>query len=195
MENERERRYVAGGFLFTDEAAAAQAKKELEGMKYIKEQMDMENPKLVLEVYRRVLAEDLFETPVGIHFLKEIQEYLSSIPGIRGEGIEPIPVPRQKKREAEKKTQKPSVKTVQKVEITEKHVDYKKRCQFLLPLCIALLVIVAAMFAIEATTNNPNILNYENEIINRYEDWERQLEEKEKELRERERALENGSIE
>ncbi len=56
-------------------------------------------------------------------------------------------------------------------------------------------MIVAAMFAIEATTNNPNILNYENEIINRYEDWERQLEEKEKELRERERALENGSIE
>lgn len=192
MANEKEQRYIVGGFLFQDEAAAAQAKKELEGMKYIREQMDMENPKMVLEVYRRVLAEDLFETPVGVHFLKEIQEYLVSIPAIRGEGIAPIPVSRQKKREPEKKSEK-AVKAnpEKKAEIQEKHVDYKKRYKLLLPMCIALLVIVAAMFAIEATTNNPNILNYENEIINRYEEWERQLEEKEEELKERERTLEN----
>jgi biopolymer transport protein ExbB/TolQ len=55
---------------------------------------------------------------------------------------------------------------------------------------IALAVCVIGMFAIQMTTGSVNILNYENEIINKYEKWEQELSEREAAVRELE--LENG---
>ena len=62
----------------------------------------------------------------------------------------------------------------------------------LLTLSVALTVIVLAMFGITLTSNSPNILNYENKLINKYENWEQRLLEKEKELDAREDALEGN---
>jgi hypothetical protein len=45
------------------------------------------------------------------------------------------------------------------------------------------------MFVITSTTNNATVLNYETEIINRYEDWEQDLNEREQKVKEREEEL------
>jgi hypothetical protein len=48
------------------------------------------------------------------------------------------------------------------------------------------------MFAVTSTTNNATVLNYETEVINRYEAWEEELNAREQELTEREAQLDSN---
>ena len=72
-------------------------------------------------------------------------------------------------------------------EITEKtrephkmvHTDYKRHCLALSVVCAILAVSVIAMFIISGTGNNTTILNYENQLIDKYEAWEQELEQRE----------------
>ena len=52
------------------------------------------------------------------------------------------------------------------------------------------LSIIIAMFIITLNSKNPNILNYEQTIQNKYATWEQELQAWESELRERERNME-----
>ena len=45
------------------------------------------------------------------------------------------------------------------------------------------------MFAVAATGDHVNIVNYENKLIEKYENWEAQLKEREALLKERENAF------
>ena len=83
---------VVEGFLFANEAEAAQARKEAEGVKYVKEKAQMDDPEMVLRIYNKMIQQRLFDTAVGYSYLKDLQEYLQSIPFIRKEDIFPIPV-------------------------------------------------------------------------------------------------------
>lgn len=78
---------VVEGFLFANEAEAAQARKEAEGVKYVKEKAQMDDPEMVLRIYNKMIQQRLFDTAVGYSYLKDLQEYLQSIPFIRKEGI------------------------------------------------------------------------------------------------------------
>lgn len=186
------------GFVFTDEVIAQKAQKELEGIRYIKTKTDMDNPDMVLEIYNRMIDEKLFETPVGYAFLKELQEYLVTIPYIRTDQIkriqvdEMIPVKETllAKRE-EKRQQAKEDKPKRQVELHEKNVNYKTRYRTFLTMTIALAVIVAAMFAITLTSGSPTVLNYETNLINKYEHWEEDLQEREAQLDQREIDLQN----
>ena len=83
---------VVEGFLFANEAEAAQARKEAEGVKYVKEKAQMDDPEMVLRIYNKMIQQRLFDTAVGYSYLKDLQEYLQSIPFIRKEDIFPITV-------------------------------------------------------------------------------------------------------
>ena len=54
---------------------------------------------------------------------------------------------------------------------------------------IALIAAVIAMFVITLKSDQPNILNYETALINRYSEWEEELSVRENALREKEREL------
>lgn len=184
--------YEVGGFVFTDEALAEQAKKELEAVKYLRLKTDRGKPEMMLAVYHQMIEEKLFQTPVGICYLKEIQEYLRANPKILNGDIRDIPIRKEKTERAEKA--EPVTKQKNKTEIVrkEKNINYKSRYRLLVTISIALVIIVVAMFGITLTGNSPNILNYETKIINKYEGWEQKLLEKEKELNAREDALEEA---
>lgn len=180
---------MVDGFRFENEAEAAQALKEVEGVKYIKAKVDMDNPEMVLNIYRKMVQQRLFETTVGFSYMKELQEYLQSMPFINKEEILPIPVSHQTLEESLKKarrgeTRKQPVK-VEKVT----NPDYKRRYRMTRAISIILAICVVAMFVITATTNNTTILNYETELINKYEAWEQELNDREAALSEREQAL------
>lgn len=186
-----------GGFAFYNEEQAKQAEREIEAIKYLKERVDLDNPDMVLEMYNRVLDQNILKTPVGMAYLKELQEYLTTIPYIMNRDIKPIPVaaeaapvsakkPEQKSRESEAK--KPAAKN--DIRIREINVNYKKRYRSMFGISVVLFIIVIAMFAITLTSNSTTILNYRNEIINEYEHWEQELNEREAELDEREAELE-----
>lgn len=193
----KENVYEVGGFSFTDEELAKQAKNELEGAKYIRGQLDHQKPEVMLKMYHRLLQERIFVTPVGISFLKEIQNSLRANPAVLNTEIQGIPVDMIQK-EAKNGQKQSGIEESEHKQIRqtspvkEKNVDYKSRYRMLIGVSVVLAIVVLAMFAITATTNSPTILNYENEIINKYEAWSQQLEAKEQELKEREAALMNG---
>lgn len=63
--------------------------------------------------------------------------------------------------------------------------------KFQISVCLNILlaVLVAAMFMITLKSDNPNILNYKNAVINEYASWDQELREREKTVREKEKAL------
>lgn len=190
--------YEAGGFAFSDEGTMEKAMKEAEGIRYLKEHTDMNQPELVLQTYCQLIDQRLFETPVGYVFLYELREYLSVNPSIRKEEIPAIPVAedREPMREPKKKEKKRTEKKKQTGAAGQKkvsHIDFKARFHTSFAVNIILLLIVIGMFAVTATSGNINIINYENALIEKYESWENELKEREVKLREREANLNQTS--
>ena len=77
---------IVDGFAFTDKATAQKALKEAGNIKYVKENLDTKNPRMVLEMYHKLNKENVFETPVGLTYLKKLQDYLYRIPEIKMQG-------------------------------------------------------------------------------------------------------------
>lgn len=187
--------YEAGGFAFPDEQMMEKAVREGEGIQYIKNSADRNNPKMIYELYCQMVRQRLFETPVGYVYLYELQEYLKTNPSISNQDILAIPVAAEQAAASKRKREtgepagpvKTKTKTVYKTK--ERNVDYKPWLKASLSVSVVLLLIVIGMFVVTATSGNINILNYENALIEKYENWETQLKEKEEKLREREDAL------
>ncbi len=190
------------GFLFSDPAEIAQAKKEMEGIRYLRTKLDRDNPEQVLLVYNQAVDQQLFATPVGYYFLKELQDFLITIPFIKDEDIHRITITERmtetfeksrKKTVQEKKKQAvrqyEDERKLREKKIQAKNTDYKAKFAVALMFVFLLLAMVIAMFTITfLSKDNVTILNYENELINKYEEWEKDLEERERVLEEKERA-------
>lgn len=195
-ETGEKKRIVVNGFSFENEAEAQQAAKEAEGVKYIREQADMDDPEVVCQIYNKMIQQDLFETAVGFSYLKTLQEYLMTVPYLREEDILPIPV----QHPALEANIRRSVRSIAKDNGNEKKGPgtkereraaegrYKQKFQIMGAICAVLTVCIIGMFIISATSNNMTILNYENELINKYEAWEDELNEREAILKEKEQA-------
>lgn len=187
--------YEAGGFAFSDKKMMEKAVKEEEGIRYIKKSADMKNPQMIYELYCQIVRQRIFETPVGFAFLYDLQEYLKTNPSILNEDIPSIPVTGYRQDAFNgtegKERPKEAVKTKTKVihKKIEKNVDYKPWFRTSVTISIILLLIVIGMFVVTATSDNINIINYENAIIEKYENWETQLNEREERLIEREKEL------
>lgn len=186
--------YEAGGFAFSDEKMMEKAVKEGEGIRYIRNSADMRDPQMVFEVYCQMVSQGLFETPVGYVYLHELQEFLMAAPSISNRDIPPIPVVSYRQntnRTSEPKRQPVQTKTKTKVvhKTKVKNIDYKPWFKASISLSVILLLIVIGMFAVTATSGNINIINYENALIEKYENWETQLNDREAKLKEREQKL------
>ena len=195
--------YEAGGFVFRTKKEAELAQREIEGTKYLRQKLDMENPNAVFSIYQNLIEQDLFETPVGYCFLKELRDYLLMIPAISNEEVLAIPIrypqteeeekkqkKEQKKEEQRKELQREKEKAKNKKEQKKEGKNYKGRCQFFMVTSLILLISVVSMMLLAATSDNVNILNYENKLIDKYSSWEQELEEREQAVKEQEQALE-----
>ncbi len=171
-----------GGILIENELTAIQARKEEEGIRYIKERSALNNPASVLKLYNTLLAQKLFVTPVGFRFLLELQGILLASKEIMKDEIAVLNpgdfgiLPEAKEEPKKKKGIK----------------NYKKAFHIALFFAIVFGISVAGMFVIaKLSDNNVNILNYRNEIINEYEDWQQELEAREDKLKTWEEDLRN----
>ncbi len=195
--------YEAGGFVFRTKKEAELAQREIEGTKYLRQKLDMENPNAVFSIYQNLIEQDLFETPVGYCFLKELRDYLLMIPAISNEEVLAIPIrypqteeeekkqkKEQKKEEQRKERQREKEKAKNKKDQKKEGKNYKGRCQFFMVTSLILLISVVSMMLLAATSDNVNILNYENKLIDKYSSWEQELEEREQAVKEQEQALE-----
>ena len=182
--------YETGGFAFSDRQAMAKARREEEGIAYIKSSADMNDPKMLYEVYCQMIGRQLFETPAGYAILHEIQKELKKNPVTKDREIPAIPVIGMRGGDsAGKKAQGPPQAAPR---TGAKNVDYRLRFRASATVGVILLLIVVGMFAVAATGDHVNIVNYENKLIEKYENWEAQLKEREALLKERENALLQG---
>ncbi len=208
----KKKKIVVEGFAFTEKEMAKKAFREAENVQYVREHLDMENPWMVLEMYRKLTAEKVFQTPVGIMFLKELWNYLSNIPEFKEEELEPIsffelPNPVLSKQDKklqedfskeeeaaveyeeklEQEKQKRRAVESKQIRIENKLKDHKKYLRFSIVGNIFLIFVVIGMIVITLSDDHPNIINYENKIIDKYTKWEQELEKREQKVKELEK--------
>ena len=185
--------YNVDGFIFNDEAMAQIAKKEGEGVRYIKEHTALNDAETVFQLYTKLVSQELFTTPVGLRFLTELQNVLYASPEIDKREILPIRIAADA---PEKSDQVQQVKEVTKKINQKEEGKYKKPFYVALFFAIVFGLSVVGMFVItEISGNSVTILNYRNEIQNEYASWEEELKEKEAELKAWEKELEEKEAE
>ena len=133
---------------------------------------------------------------MGYSYLKELQEYLHTIPFINNEEIQPIPV---KHPAVQKEIRKERIKQrEQQKNMKDKLAEVKRAStnsvigrKYKLSMMINLILVccIIGMFLVSMTSSNPTILNYESKLLDKYASWEQELTEREQEIREIESEL------
>ena len=186
--------YNVDGFLFEDEATAQMARKEEEGIRFIKERTALNNPEVVLKLYNKLIEQELFVTPVGVRFLTELQDILLSSNYIPRDEIQGIPVKEANSTAGDGKNSSEENKTVEKVVVKTEVVEsdrYKKHFQIASFLAIVFACSILGMFIVmEISGNNTTIINYRDKILNEYSTWESELKTEEERLDKWEALLE-----
>ena len=163
-------------FACLDDAILAQS--EIKKIDYLKSHLDRGDADTVKALYDKAIDEKFFKTPVGIGFLTEMREYLIETLDYSEDEVRSIPLYM-------------FYDTTGKAPKT-KEVKKKEHAGILftsIVLNIALIVAVIIMFWIATHTEQPNILNYETVITNKYATWDQELTERERAVREAEREL------
>ena len=173
-------RVTALGYEFAclDDAILAQS--EIKKIDYLKEHLDRGDADTVKALYDKAIDEKFFKTPVGIGFLSEMREYLIGTLDFPEDEVSAIPLYMFYDTTADKKKAKKA---------PEKKKEHVGILFVSIVLNIALVIGVIIMFWIAKTTDQPNILNYESAITNRYAAWDQELRERESAVRQAEREL------
>ena len=170
--------FEAEGFSFPNKAEAQTATKEKKQVEYVESKLNYADLGQVYSIYEKAIADQIFRTPVGVIYLKHLQNYLNNNKDKLGKEISPIPVR--------------TVKNIRRPDTKEEIVKRKFGIRFSISLNVLLAIAVAFMFYVALSSDNPNILNYETALENRYSAWEQQLTQREQVIREKELELKIG---
>ena len=168
---------VVSGFSFTSESEAKLAEQERQKIAYLDKRMDHNDIASVLAIYKKALEERVFRTPVGLEYLRELQGELKEHAEELGEEIPPIPV----------WTRGTSIR--RRIPSAQESGNRKAAFRLSLIMNIVMIIAIIAMFIITLNSDQPNILNYEKNIQNKYATWEQELTQREQAVREKEREL------
>lgn len=185
---QNENNLTVSGFTFQTAEEANIARLELEKINMLEKRMDYNNRPLVLAVYNRAVETKMFRTPVGFQYLGSVREKLLAR-GVQEKELKPVTL------EVGFTAKKQSSYERRGSAINAAQVQESKRSASLITsviLNVLLVVLVGVMFIITLYSDNPNILNYKNQILNEYASWEQELRDKESELRRWERELQNA---
>ncbi len=178
--------YQVDGYLFVSKEDRDLALEEKQKIDYFEEKTKGKNKTMMLNLYDSILDQKLFKTPVGFEYLRKLREELIT-DGYEESQIRPIPLYRNY-----------SYKTGEEIDVSyvKRRVKpssrkEKKAGYLQISVCFNLLLtlLVIMMFVITMKSDNPNILNYKNQILNEYASWEQELTERENRVREKEREL------
>lgn len=186
--NEKED-WIVNGFQFGSEADAKQAQLEEQKIIKLEEKMNYKNPDIVLMIYKKALDNRIFKTLVGYEYLRKLQKYLTDNPFVR-EPVKPIPVPgvfNVQDFTSAKRAIRNANAEVEKVKRMQRESEAFFSRKMSIYVNILLLILVIVMFVLTLTSNRPNILNYENNLQNKYAAWEQELKEREAAVLEREK--------
>ena len=177
---------VTDGFSFDTDKDADMAALERRKIDYLESRMDYSDPEAILRIYNQAIHDRIFKTPIGILYLKQIQEYLLQQESIDDKDIVPIPIYQSFSNRM--REERNPAKTRVKPSEAEKE---KRKAAFSISVILNILLglAIVAMFIITLNAEQPNVLNYERVITNRYAEWEQQLTQREQAVRDKEREL------
>lgn len=169
------------GYLFLQKEDAQIALQEQKKIEYLEKRLDFNKPEQVLKVYRKAVEERVFKTPVGLEYMKRLQRYLKS--QLPNEEIPPIGL-----YVAFEPKLRPQGETVRRT-VVKREQKKENGLAISIILNLILVAMVIAMFVITLKSDNPNILNYERAIQDKYSAWEEELSQREQTVREKEKEL------
>ena len=181
------RNLSVGGYRFYTEKDAQLAAEELKKIEYLEARIDYSRPDGILTVLEKTIHERIFKTPVGMQYLKKLRDYLLERPEIDSNRIPEIPLYHSFSGEIRERSN-PAKNRI------KANDGGKDGFKISVILNVLLSLAGAAMFTITIRSDNPNVLNYERVITDRYAQWEQELTERENAVREKEKELKlNGN--
>lgn len=187
-------KYVVDGYSFKTQEEAAIAVNEIEGIEYLRKRTNFKNPQSVLSVYDKIIDKELFKTPIGYGFLRELQQILYNAADIEPDSIRNIPVAAADEKKSRKSKDKKNKKLYLMPEEQEK--KYKNKITNLIILNVFIVIALILDIIITNNSENTNILNYRERLEREYNEkedelaaWDSQLREKEHQLNEREKEI------
>lgn len=179
------RKMSVGGYHFFTEKDAQIARMEEQKIEYLEERMDYSSPESIRYVYEKAIHERLFKTPVGLRYLDKLRDFLENQPETEPGDV--IDIPLYVSFDSELRAQASPAR--QRV-VPDRKKD-KEKTKFTLSVILNILLVFAilSMFYISFVSEQPNIVNYERAIVNKYASWEQDLTDREQLIREKEREL------
>lgn len=174
------------GYKFSTQKDVKLAQKEVEKIAIIEQKLDYKNIQMVKLVYDKTLESRVFKTPIGFDFLKKLQNLL--IEKLPQEEIEPIPINQIFELRDSSNTVEQRIDVSKKKTKIKPQVDKQKYTKSVF-LNVALVALVLLLFFITTTSSNPNVLNYERALQNKYASWEEELSQREEAIRVKEKEL------
>lgn len=174
---------IVSGFAFYSEKDAALAEQERQKIAYLDKRIDRTDLESVLAIYKKALEDRVFRTPVGLEYLRELQGELKERQDELGEEIPPIPLWTNFADIREKTA--PARRRIRPNPKEDKNTTFRLS----LIMNIVMIVAIIAMFVITLNSDQPNILNYERNLQDKYATWEQELTQREQTVREKEREL------
>lgn len=184
MEMDKESMSV-GGYLFFTERDAQLARAEEQKIEYLEARIDYSVPESIRYVYEKAIHERVFKTPVGLQYLKRLQDFLKGQPDMDKEGVMDIPL--YAAFDGELREHGNPVRA--RVTPSSKRDRLKYGLNISIILNVMLVLAIISMFCISFLSDNPNIVNYERVITDKYAAWDQELTEREQVIREKEREL------
>lgn len=183
-------RFMVGGYEFASKEDAQIARDELNAIKYVSAKTNSKDPKQVYSLYNKIIERKLFSTQIGMNYLKSLQTFLYKSDEIPNDKIQPIPINVEAQEEINLRRERIEFKSELR-DLSIKAARYKSNFTKVMIVNVVLVIIIIAMFFILNTSSNPNIINYEVNIQNKYSQWQESLQSQEESLKARENALNN----
>ena len=183
--NQTDRERIVGGYQFGSEKDAKLAQLEEKKIGQLEGRMKYEDEFQVKVVYEKAIENRVFQTPAGLSYLKKLQKFLLES-GYDEKEILPIPVYTNFTQVT--KTEETYLRPVIKPS-TKKMNRMQNQYRGAKILIGILVIVILIMFIITINGKNPNIINYENALVDKYAAWEQELSERESAVRQKEQEL------
>lgn len=171
------------GYEFENEDEYLIAKKEFDYINKINDNIKWDNPENVLELYNKIISDEMFKTPVGIEYLRNIQIKLTKNNRIDKEKIKSIPVVVYKK---DRDKSNITVKAGTTGKASAHNSKYKDLYIKMLIVNAVLVFTIIIMFVISHNAKKFDEDYYKESIENEYISWEKSLQEREAAINEQE---------
>lgn len=172
--SENIKHYIVNGYCFENEDEYRKALREKEGIKYLNSRIVFDDIDKVTRLYEDLIDKDVFTTQIGIEYMRKLRTLI-----IKKGGSKDIPYAVIKTAPVSITADNPDGKKRHK----EPKVPFKDKFRTSLIINIVLIIVVAIMFAVALSSSNPNIVNYERVLQDKYAGWAQELSSREEALR------------